>query len=68
MDPFHFDTDPDPDPFPMITDPYPDPTPDPDPGRISTKIQRFKIPQLFLEEKFCGFPLSIKKRLKYSNP
>jgi len=53
-DTFHFDTDPD----PMITDP--------DPGRILTKVQSFEIS--FFKENFCGFPLSIKTRLKYSNP
>ena len=50
MDPFHFDTDPD--LVPVITDP--------DPGRILTKIQSFEISQLFLKEKFCGFPYLIR--------
>ena len=48
-------------PVPMIMDTAPDP------GRILTKIQSFKILS-FYKEKFCGFPLTIKKRLKYSDP
>ena len=32
------------------------------------KIKVSKFLSFFWKEKFCGFPLSIKKRLKYSNP
>ena len=64
------------DPVPMITDPDSDP-------RIRFRLLRIRIRILaeswqkikvskflssFWKEKFCGFPLSIKKRLKYSNP
>ena len=59
------------DPGNFFTDP--DPTENENPGSGSwpnlDKNSKFRIfLAFFSKEKFCGFPLSIKKRLKYSNP
>ena len=59
------------DPLSFFTDLDPDLDPTQNQRILAESWQKFKVSKFlsfFWKEKFCGFPLSIKKRLKYSNP